>query len=316
MTPRAPASALLLVVLAAAPARAAPPVAAIRYSAPPECPGASTFLSLLEDRTAGAWRVRAGDGSSGLVVEIRDGAAGKIGRVRRTGHADEGAREIAATDCRDLVQALVLSTALSLDQQSAAAGLAAIAVVKSAPPSPEALHASWIVGGGALTTFLLSSQPMPEASLFIEYGRRAWPLGLGFRRPDVRWAISYARNDLFGADRARFALASTALTICPVGVGIGVTAGLRLCGAAELGILSGQGIAINSPETSRFLWAAAGGMIRLRWAPGRSLVVEAQVGVTAPLERTTFIFEMPRVEVAKVSALVASGGLMMGFAIR
>jgi hypothetical protein len=43
--------------------------------------------------------------------------------------------------------------------------------------------------------------------------------------------------------------------------------------------------------------------------------VEAQVGVISPLERTTFIFEMPRVEVAKVSALVASGGVMAGFAI-
>jgi hypothetical protein len=170
---RAPASGLLLVVLAALPARAAPPVAAIRYSAPPECPGPSTFFSLLQDRTAGTWRVRAGDGDSGLVVEIRDGAAGKIGRVRRTGHADQGAREIAATDCRDLVQALVLSTALSLDQQSAATGLATIAVAKSVAPPPEAPHSSWIVGGGALTTFLLPSQPMPQASLFIEYGRRS-----------------------------------------------------------------------------------------------------------------------------------------------
>jgi hypothetical protein len=249
------------------------------------------------------------------VVEIRDGAAGKIGRVRRTGHTDQGAREIAATDCRDLVQALVLSTALSLDEQSAATGLATIAVAKSVPPPPEAPYSSWIVGGGALTTFLLPSQPMPQASLFIEYGRRSWPVGFGFRRPDVRLAIAYARNDLFGADRARFALASTALAICPVGVGFGETAALRFCGAGEIGSLSGHGIAINSPETSRFLWAAAGGLIRLRWAPGRSLVVEAQVGVTAPLERTTFIFEMPRVEVAKVSALIASGGLMMGFAI-
>jgi hypothetical protein len=309
------ASAFFLVVFAATTARAALPVAAIRYSAPPECPGASTFLSLLESRTAGTWRVRVGDGASGLVVEIRDGAAaGKIGRVRRMGRTDEGVREIAATDCSDLVQALVLSTALSLDEQSAAADLGTTAVARLVAP-PEAPHSSWIVGGGALTTFLLPSQPMPQASLFVENGHRSWPIGFGIRRPDVRLSASYARNDLFGADRARFALASTALTICPAGVGVGESVSLRLCGAGEIGILSGEGIAINSPDTSRFFWAAGGAGMRLRWVPGRNLVVEAQVSVTAPLERTTFIFEMPRVEVAKVSALIVSGGVMAGLAI-
>lgn len=314
------ATALLLFVLAPAPAGAALPTAAIRYTAPPECPGASTFLSLLEDRTAGTWRFRAGDGAPGLVVEIRSStvgnASGKIGRVRWAGRADEGAREIAATDCHDLVQALALSTALSLDgdQSDPAAAPGTTAIAKQAMlPVPQ--HASWIVGGGVLTTFVLPSQPMPQALLFVENARRSWPTGLGFHRPDVRLAISYARNDLFGADRARFALASASLTVCPVGLGLRETATLRLCAAGEMGMLSGEGIAINSPETNRFLWAAGGAVMRLRWAPGRRFAVEAQVGVAAPLERSTFVFEMPRVEVARVGALVASGGLMAGFAI-
>jgi hypothetical protein len=80
-------------------------------------------------------------------------------------------------------------------------------------------------------------------------------------------------------------------------------------------LLSGEGISVTTPRTDRFLWVAAGAVARLRWTPGRRLVIEAQAGVAAPLERTTFVFEMPRVEVARVPALVASGGLMLGIAV-
>jgi hypothetical protein len=37
--------------------------------------------------------------------------------------------------------------------------------------------------------------------------------------------------------------------------------------------------------------------------------------VVAPFERTTFVFQTPRVEVAKVPPVVASGGLAVGFTI-
>ena len=45
------------------------------------------------------------------------------------------------------------------------------------------------------------------------------------------------------------------------------------------------------------------------------MVSEAQTGIAAPFERTTFVFEMPRVEVARVPALVASAGVTASFAI-
>jgi hypothetical protein len=309
---------LLLAAVAAsaarpAPASAAHPTAAVQYRAPPECPGASAFLALLEDRTAGAWTVRIGDAAPDLVVEIRDESSGKVGRVRRPDHADEGSREIAAADCRDLVQALVLTTALSLEEREAAA--TAPAIVAKVPPPAVPDRSTWIIGAGVDTTLLFPSQPMPEASLFLERGRRAWPTGLAIVRPDTRLAITHARNDLFTSNRATFALSAAALTICPVSLGFTRAAGVRLCAAGELGMLSGEGVAVGTPKTTRFLWAAAGGGLRSRWSPGSRLTVEAQATLAAPFERTTFIFEMPRVEVAKVPAVVASGGLSIGFAI-
>ena len=305
----------LLTGVAPTKGRAAIPTAVIRYEAPPECPGPSRFLSLLEARSAGRWRARQTDRDPDFIVEIRNGVAGKVGRVRRGGRPGEGSREIASTDCDDLVQALALSTALSLDDDISATSAAGPVIVARPTAPQEAPGSSWIVGGGAANTFLLPSQAMPAASLFVENGRRLWASGLGIQRPDLRLALSYARNDLFGADRARFTLSDAGLTICPVGVGLGERSSLRICGSAEVGMLSGEGIAVGSPRMSRFLWAAAGAVARLRWAPGGRMIIEAHAGLVAPFERTTFIFEVPRVEVATVPALVAAAGLTVGLTI-
>jgi hypothetical protein len=284
----------------------------VQYTAPPDCPGADTFLALLEDRTAGAWHLQVASGDPDLVVEIRSGSGAKLGRVLRPGRAAEGAREIAAVDCRDLVQALALTTALSLDEREE---ISATAPAATAPPPTVTVRSAWIAGAGVETTLLFPSQPMPDASVFLERGRRAWPVGPTFGRPDARLAIGYARNDLFTQDRARFALATATVSICPASLGFTQTTGVRLCAAGELGMLSGEGVTVGTPKTTRFLWGSAGGALRFRWAPGPRLTVEAQASVAAPLERTTFIFEMPRVEVARVPAVVAAGGLALGFAI-
>jgi len=273
------------------------------------------FLSLLETRTRGAWRLAASDRGPDFVVEIHERSNEKIGRVWRPSHAGDGAREIIAADCRDLVQALALSTAVSFEEERAAATPAAT-IARAAPPRGTTSEAStWLVGAGLQTSFLIPSQPMAQASLLVENGHRLWSRGLGFHRPDVRLEVAYARNDLLGGDRARFALASASLTVCPVGVGLTAKASVRVCGAGEIGMLSGEGVAVGTPQTTRFLWGGAGGVIRLRWAPGNRVVLEAQASATGPLERTTFVFEMPRVEVAKVAPLVISGGLTLGFAI-
>jgi len=310
-------------VLVARPAagEGAPPTAAIRYLAPPECPGAPAFFDLLAERTAGTWAFKDGGAAPDLVVEIREGSTGKIGRVQQTARAGAGAREIAAVDCRELVRALVLTTVLSLDDRAISTSAPPPAIATTAPPlvaresSAWRERSTWLVGAGLETTFLFPSQPMPEALLFFERGRRSWPIGPALGRPDIRVAIAYARNDLFSSERARFALSVASLTICPASVGFGSTAGLRLCGAGDLGLLSGEGVSVGTPKTTRFLWSAAGAALRFRWSPGRRVTLEAQAGLTAPFERTTFIFEMPRVAVAKVPALVASGGLSAGLAI-
>jgi hypothetical protein len=304
-----------LVAVAPSSVRADLPTAAIRYTAPPECPGPARFMSLLETRLAGRWRIRQADGNPDFVVEIRDGTSGKIGRVRRGDRPGEGPREIASADCDDLVQALALSTVLSLDRSADAAGPDPVVVKQAAEASPVGARSSWMVGGGASNLFLLPSQAMLAASLFVESGRPSWPPGFGLRRPDIRLALGYARNGLVGEERAQFILVDASLSICPLGAGLSAAVSMRICGSGEAGMLSGEGISVSSPRTSRFLWAAAGAVARLRWAASRRLVVEAHAGAVAPLERTTFIFEMPRVEVAKVPAFVASAGLTVGVTI-
>jgi hypothetical protein len=293
-----------------------PPVAAIRYTAPPGCPDAAAFVALVGGHTGGAWDVRDAGAAPDLLVQIRDRAGGRVGSVRRAAAAEDGAREIAAADCRELVEALALSTALSLGAPPAAPPpAAAVSAAPGRPPDAPAAPVAWTFGAGVLATFVLPGQPMPAGSLFVELGHRGRRAGLAVHTPDVRLALAHARNDLFGAERARFALSTAGLALCPADVGLGRATTLRLCAAADVGLLEGEGVAVTTPRTSRFFFAAGGARLGLRWDAGRHVAIEAQAAVAAPLERTRFVFEMPRIEVARVPALVGEGGVTVGLAI-
>jgi hypothetical protein len=287
---------------------------AVDYAAPPDCPRAAEFITLVSRRAAGSWRFREGGGAvTRFTVEIRDDGAGKIGRIRRTSPGEiSEPRELVASNCREVVQALALTTALSLDTPQVGPGSPTIAAARVAPPKvPVSSRRAWMVGLGLSALDLLPPGPMAEATMVLENRDREWPSGIALHSPDLRLTLAHARNDvLASASRAAFSLSTVTLAACPVGWSV-----FRLCGTGEVGVLAGRGIEVETPRSTRSLWLALGARAGARWALTRTLVIEAQASVRAPLRRTDFVFEMPLLPVAKVPAAVASGGVVVGVTI-
>jgi hypothetical protein len=289
------------------------PTVGVEYVAPTDCPRVVEFIALVAARSPGSWRIREGDGELRFAIEIRDDAAGKVGRIQRTtARGPSAAREIAGNDCRELVQALALTTALSLEAshgaQAPPVATAARAIERgTAQPSSR----GWLVGAGISAVALLPPSPMAEATLFLERRDARWPTGLALRRPDVRLTLSHARNDLLGSpEHASFSLSSAAVAVCPLGWSV-----LRACGTAELGVLGGRGIDLDSPRSSRSFWLAAGGLARARWPLSRWLEVEVQASLRVPLRQIDFVVERPRLTLASVPSVIVGGGVALGVAI-
>src|SRR5438477_1902053 len=142
-------------------ARAADRTVGIDYQAPADCPPADEFVALLAARTEGTWRVRQGAGELRFAVQIRQLPAGTVGRLQRSsvGRVSE-AREVTGADCREVVRALALTTALSLDTEPAPAIVVSAPAATARASIPGAAPAAWSVGLG-----LGASGPMPDALL-------------------------------------------------------------------------------------------------------------------------------------------------------
>jgi hypothetical protein len=271
-------------------ASAGEPTVGVTYRAPVDCPDSAEFLALLTARAAGSWRFREGTGEPQFAVEIRDVGYGKLGRVRRrTGGRVSEAREVRAGTCRDVVQALALTTSLSLGTT---------AERSAARPW------IWSAGVGAAALTLLAPAPMLEALFYVEAdgARRN-----GLHAPDLRLTLAHARNDLVSAGAARFSRSSVGLYACPLS-----WRALRLCLRGEAGLLAATGLAVDRPRSTLSWWTAAGAVASARWTFGRWLILEPFAGLRVPLHRAHFVFEMPRRLVAAVPAAVVLGGVSLG----
>jgi len=306
-----------MALLAPSAARARARVAGLDYVVPPDCPAWSELAATVARRTGGRWRVQLGAGEPHFTVEIADDPAGKIGFLRRSsGGASTTARELTAAACADLVQALALTAALSLDEERDDPALGRPARVLPPPPddsAPTAARALFL-GLDASLGAILPPGPMSGAGLLVEWAERPRtdrPRAPALRAPDVALGVQHARNDLLGRSLdARFTLTTAALAVCPLS-----WVWLRACATAELGMLAAEGVRVAQPAVDRSLWAAAGAALRAGGEIGGRVRLEGHAGVRLPLRRTEFVFDVPREAVATVPGVVVDGGLAIGWAM-
>ena len=212
----------------------------------------------------------------------REGASFVLTLETSSGH-----RELRSDRCDEVTHGAALVLAMLLDEAAAApASLGPTPTPRAVTVPPPAPVSQWsgLIRGGAI----VDGGALPGPTL-------GWRLTVGFRFDALQVELS---GGTFLAQRVPIpqvmgGQAQLALDFDMLLRGCWVLGEVRVrprfCGAASLGQLSGTGLGLSAPRTSRALFAAAfagaGASISLRW--GLGLVAHLELGV--PLIRTSII---------------------------
>ena len=324
-------------------AAAEPESVRIDYVAPASCPDATAFLRSLRERTTHFRDATPDEQARRFLVRVRAVGSSFSGRLEiRSPDGRTAVRNVDATICDEVSDALALITALTIDPNALTGGPkrasqsqaepppepaagpdrqrspASAAAVAPLPPSA-ATEASrpwrWSAGLLGHTTFLVSPTLGYGGDIFVE-AEAPVSSRLG---PAVRMAVFLNQSDVelpTGA-AARFQWALVEVEGCPVRLG-GMRLALHPCLAFRLGILHGEGRRISQPKQTVSLWSDAGPVLRLRLAVTARLLLEAQGGFMLPLHRPTFdIVDMGSPTTAySVPRLGGSAGIGVAYRFR
>jgi len=302
---------------AAQPGSASEPVA-IAYDADPGCPPVNVFFDQVRARTQRVRRAERDEAALSLRVTARITDSAAIGRLEVQTTSDEvTARAMSAPECDELVAALALVAALSIDPDASMdtspgaptpdAGVSAARLEgeqEEPPPSlaplpreriaaPASVAApprgTWSAGGGGW----LHGGALPGVAL----GGRAWlETAAGDRgtwSPAARLSVGAAATFavVLGPAKARFQLYTARLDGCPTSLRFGGVVGFEPCLLIEGGALRGEGADVSIPRSATSLWLATGPLGRLKVRIGSHVTVELESGVVVPLSRPTMTFQ-------------------------
>jgi hypothetical protein len=263
----------------------------VAYVAPAECPSDARFWDAFAARAPHTQRVDA-HGAWSLVVEIAPAAGGFTGRIHVLHGAMGTAREVSDASCENVVSALAVIAAITVEPEPEPAP--APAVMHAVEPAPlPAPREPWHVRVGivGLTTSYLS----PSVSL----GLGGWgeleqpgdgPIGLRVRvsfqgsaglpyslPPASAFVSSWVGRAELGGPRGSFFR----------GVLV-VNGGLFV----ETGALVGEARGVPSAQSNVAPWVALGALGRVRVVPrGIPTYLEAGVGPVVPLVHPRFVFQ-------------------------
>jgi hypothetical protein len=292
-------------MLAASLARANEDLPLASYEVDPSCPAQDVFgarvLTRLGERGLVAGGVQLG------VEIVRRTSAEQQGVFEGRLHArEEGAmastREVQGASCAEVIEALALLAALSLETRSMAS---ATEPVEPPPvPDPPANSMRWRIGPLALA--LAQSAAAPEGALGAGVGVGLQTPAYGALQPWVMLSVyrtvssSAALPD--SVAQANFHLTAVYAVGCPVRWPAMGWWSLRPCVDVDVGRLTGRGLGSERIETRRGLWASAGlagrGEVHV-WGP---VWLAALVGAVVPLARHEFYFA-PDAVVFRVPAI-------------
>jgi hypothetical protein len=262
------------------------------YQAVPSCPGAAAFkarvLARLAGRPPSSQHVRLG---VEIVQDNDQSAPGAFtGRLHTT---DDGAmastREVQGVACSDVVEALSLLAAFSLE---AGEDFEDPSIVPRPAELAATPSAHWKIGPLALA--LAQSAGAPEGALGAGVGVALQPPAQGALIPWFMLSVyrtlasSAALPD--SAAAARFNMTAAYAVGCPVRWPLTGWWSLRPCVDFDLGRITGRGLGSDRIETRRGLWASVGAAARGEihvWGP---LWLAALVGGVLPLARHEFYF--------------------------
>jgi hypothetical protein len=324
-------------------AGAEPESVRIDYAAPADCPDAKSFVRSLRAPTTHFREATPDEQARRFLVRVAGVGASFSGRIEiRSPDGRAAVRNVDATACEEVSNALALITALTIDpsaltgrpkgtdkspaeslpepaakadQQRVPPAAAAVATLSPSGVSEASRPWRWSAGLQGHTTFLVSPNLGYGGDIFVE-AEAPVSSRLG---PAVRMGISHNQSDVelpTGA-AARFQWVLMEVEGCPVRLG-GTQLALHPCLAFHLGVIHGEGRRISQPKQTVSLWSDVGAVIRLRLAVTARLLLEAQGGIILPLRRPTFdILDMgSSTTVYSVPRLGGSAGIGVAYRFR
>jgi hypothetical protein len=340
------AAALAAGALLGVPARADPPPVRVDYHAAEGCPGEEVFLDEIRRRTSLA-RVAA-PGEDALLVRariVRRGGASSGQLVLGVGR-DRITREVQSERCDDVVSALALITALTLDPRAFAVPVAPpgpppppplpappgpapplplpaelappailpepLPVFATFTPAPQAPRSRpWVLGAQVTGAFAVTPRPLVGGGIFAE---RAFE---GRAGAALRLAVELAGTGGLDAGPAGawFVRGAARVEGCALAVRPAPWVSLLPCVGAEGGVLHGQGIpspSVPRVQAATVPWLGGGILPRAAFEVG-SVVLVAQGGPMFPLVRRTFAFDGPSYVIYALPAVTWTAALGGGF---
>jgi hypothetical protein len=273
---------------------------ALTYDVPAGCPDAAAFEREVTAYTSKAQFTQQPATRRHFRVRIRRSGSALQGRLEVSEGDAIAHREVTGAACGEVVSALALAAALTVDPDAlggtsatavspAAPPAAATGTTPAAPPAPRPTPASareaprFSAGAG----FVLMSGMAPN----VGYGV-ALDAGVHFaaQKPFGPRLELYAQHVGSSHDLAEFQLTAAGLRICPVRGPARAAWHVEPCVASDLGVLAARGSdAVDAPQTAEQLWVTSSLLLRLRADLGGPVFARAECGGVVAWRRPQFI---------------------------
>ncbi len=297
------------------------------YQAPAGCSERAELVRQLRARTARA-QVAAADGAAEWQFQVVIGTSpgrAEAQLVIRDPEGRESSRELVGRDCDELVEALGLIVALTVDADARTDPVSELTPALDVPPARETTADSaqsgdgagaaelpptsrWTYGGGVHGIAVSGIAPgiLPGVVGFVEAAKtgEAWWL------PAARLSLRRAQAGGFEAEggTAAFRVTTAGLELCPTHLPPSASVGIRPCVFGEVGVLRAAGSNTIEPRSVDHRWIGLGPSARLELVPVTGLMLEVRFAAEIPTVRGRFLFA-PEVfhEVDPVTVIVALG---------
>ncbi len=278
----------------------------INYDAPASCPNQDAFYDAVRARTD---RVRKAQGDEPRVdvnVRVTHGDRMFHGEVREVVNQSEtSARSVKGETCKEVVEALSFTVALSFDPEAHAPA----PPPEAKPPTPEpaapeapvpplmvqpvppvaAPRLELEVGLSLLGTVVETAGFATGGALSIMLLRETNASTSGA----VQLSLLFASTGLLTApDDHRTRFGALALDACPFRHRSGSWE-IAPCALGTLGFLELTGRGVAEPASVDRAWLSAGIDVQMSWLLGRGVVFEGALGATVPLARHRYYTNEP-----------------------
>ena len=269
------------------------------YSAPADCPSHLEFFELIRLRSSAVTLEDEGEARRFTVSLEKNDSDGLLyrGRLGEPGSSDELTRKLEGASCEEVARGLALIIAMQIAAEPRETAPVAVAPPEApvkarprplVPPSAsEGRRFELAVLAGAsvgLTSGIgARAAPMVQAGLEVRSMSGPW-----FARPSVRLAASVARApEMHDRDGTIDATAYSALLrACPLTApGLGARLSIEPCAWLELGRLVSLGRTPKAELGTASPWTTLGGGVHMLGWTSRTVFLEADLVLFAPLDR-------------------------------